>query len=144
MRYIFIFILFLCALPAASNAQQADGEVVSEPICFVIKNEAPYTVYGSVSTNFYTRPDGRKARHRSNFRFEPAGSVDEEGYPNDIAEFCSYGPFYDGRRLEIVLRTLVPIFSCHSRIDQGPLVIKGEYKPEDQGGGTKTWIECYE
>jgi hypothetical protein len=40
-----------------------------------------------------------------------------------------------------VLRTLVPVFSCKTRIDQGEIVIKGHRKPE---GGAETWAECFE
>jgi hypothetical protein len=130
-----IAVLLVSALPA--HAQ----EIVSEPICFAIRNEAPYKVYGNFGTDLYTAEDGSQARHRSNFRLDEPGSVDDEGYPSDRAEFCSYGPFYPDRKLEIVLRTLVPIFNCKTRIDMGEIVIKGHRKPE---GGTETWAECFE
>ncbi|MGB4108207.1 MAG: hypothetical protein WBK55_10500 [Alphaproteobacteria bacterium] len=129
--------LILFFLVAPVQAQ----EIVSEPICFGVRNEAPYKIYGNFGTDYYVAENGTKARHRSNFRLDEPGSVDEEGYPSDRAEFCSYGPFYPDRKLEIVLRTLVPIFSCMTRIDQGEIVIKGHRKPE---GGTDTWAECFE
>ncbi|MCB1783047.1 MAG: hypothetical protein KDI13_03555 [Alphaproteobacteria bacterium] len=115
-------------------------EIVQEPICFTVRNVAPYKVYGNFITDFYTAPDGTKARHRSNFRLEEAGATDpEKGYPLDRAEFCSYGPFYPDRQLEMILRTLVPIFSCKVHVENGETVIKGQRLPE---GGTKTWAEC--
>lgn len=117
-------------------------EIVQDPICFVVRNEANFMVYGNFGTDYYTRPDGIKARHRSNFRFDPAGSFDSEGYESDRAEFCSYGPFYPGRKLELVLRTLFPVFSCKTRIDQGEIVIKGKRKADDSG--VDMWAECYE
>ena len=49
-----------------------------------------------------------------------------------------FGPFYPGERLELVLRTLMPIFSCYT-VAQGEILIQGQFKPE---GGTKTWVEC--
>ncbi len=117
-------------------------EIISDPLCFMVRNEAPYKAYGSFVTNYFTNSDGIRARHRSNFRLEKAGAIDKKtGYPADRAEFCTYGPFYPERKLELVLRTLVPIFSCITRIDQGELVIKGQRKPK---GGTKTWVECFE
>lgn len=117
-------------------------DIVSEPLCFQVRNEAEYKVYGNFVTDYYTTPDGTRARHRSNFRLDEAGSKDpEKGFPTDRAEFCSYGPFLEGRKLEMVLRTLVPIFSCKTRIDQGEIVIKGRRKPE---GGAETWAECFE
>ncbi len=137
MKLLFaLFTLFLIAAPAQAQ------EIVSEPICFGVRNEAPYKVYGNFGTDYYVDPEkGTKARHRSNFRLDEPGSVDEKGFPSDRAEFCSYGPFYPDRKLEIVLRTLVPIFSCQTRIDQGEIVIKGHRKPE---GGTDTWAECFD
>lgn len=130
--------LFLLIFSLPAQAQ----EIVSEPICFTVRNEAPYKVYGSFVTDYYTDPaNGSQARHRSNFRLEEAGAKDpDKGYPVDQAEFCSYGPFFPGRQLELVLRTLVPVFSCKTSVELGEIVIKGERKPE---GGTKTWAVCY-
>jgi hypothetical protein len=139
LKHALLIVLIMMALGASPARSQ---EVVSEPLCFILKNEAPYKVYGSFITDYYTTADGIKAKHRSNFRLDEPGSKDEkEGFPTDVAEFCSYGPFYEGRKLEFVLRTLVPIFSCKTKIDQGPIVIKGYRKPE---GGTETYAECYE
>lgn len=133
-------VLLLLFIPFSAAAQPA-GEVVAEPICFVVRNEAPYTVYGSFVTELYTAPDGNQARHRSNFRLEAAGEKDENGYPADRGEFCSYGPFFEGRKLELTLRTLVPIFTCKTRIDAGEIVIQGRQLPE---GGTETKALCHD
>lgn len=139
MRQSFlILVLSLLILPLSAQAQ----EIVQEPLCFQVVNEAPYKVYGSFITDYYTTPDGARARHTSNFRLEEPGTLHEtEGYPLDRAEFCSYGPFLPDRKLTIVLRTLVPIFECQTRIDQGPIIITGHRKPE---GGTVTKAKCFE
>jgi hypothetical protein len=140
MRIVFWVLLVLVLLPFSARAQ----EIVAEPLCFVLANEAPYKVYGNFNTDFYTKPDGSQARHRSNFRLDEAGATDpEKGYPTDRAEFCSYGPFYPDRMLHLTLRTLVPIFDCKTKIDQGPIVIKGE-RSDDPNVPTKTWAECFE
>ncbi|MCB1562633.1 MAG: hypothetical protein KDJ75_03585 [Alphaproteobacteria bacterium] len=140
---IFIFaLMFMLVFPLLARAQNENLDIVQDPICFVLRNEAPYSVYGSFSTDYYTRDDGIRARHRSNFKLLEAGSTNPEtGYPTDRAEFCSYGPFWPGRKLELTLRTLVPIFSCRTRIDQGEIVIQGHFKPE---GGTDTKALCFE
>lgn len=96
--------------------------------CFVIWNKAPYSITGSVNTDYYATAAGTKARARRNFRLAPGGKQD----------LCSFGPFYPGERLELVLRTLIPIFSCYT-VAQGEIIIYGEIKPE---GGTKTWVNC--
>jgi len=95
--------------------------------CFNIFNNAPYSVTGSVVTNLYETADGTSARQRANFRLKSKESQ----------RLCSYGPFYPGERLELVLRTLVPIFSCYT-VAQGDIVIMGETRPE----GSKTWAVC--
>ncbi len=137
---ISLMALFLLIISVAPGAQAQD--ISAEPICFELINEAPYRVYGTFNTDLYTRPDGKRARHRSNFRLDPPGAVHKtEGHPLDRAEFCSYGPFYPGGKLELTIRTLVPVFACQTRIDQGPIVISGYRKPE---GGAVTTAACFD
>ena len=112
----------------SANAGQ-DGEVTSSSLCFNIINKAPYGIRGSITSDFYTRPDGIRAHHRSNFRLEE----------KEMTEFCSTGPFYEGRRLELTLRTLVPIFSCKTRADTDVLV----YGRMLEDGGTETTAVCH-
>ncbi len=139
---VFVSLSVLCITPGLALAQpdtlfhgrattpSADGEVLSQPLCSRIVNKAPYTVIGSVRTNSFVREDGVRARHQSNFRLKP----------DEINEFCTSGPFYDGRKIELTLRTLIPVFSCKSRLD-GDIVIHGRFLDE---GGTRTWAICYE
>lgn len=128
------FALFLllsgpvAAQEALAPSASVGGEVVTEPICFNVINKAPYTVYGTFVTNTYTADDGTQARHRSNFRLET----------NYKSEFCTYGPFYEGRKLELVLRTLIPVFSCKTALTRD-IIIYGRRKPE---GGSDTWAVC--
>lgn len=142
MKHILAALVLLTLCPLPAKAQEMTGEIVQEPLCFKVRNEAPYKIYGNFGTDYYVAEDGTRARHRSNFRLEEAGAKDPQtGEAADAAEFCSYGPFYPDRKLELVLRTLVPIFSCKTKIDQGEIVVKGYRKPE---GGTNTYAECYE
>lgn len=104
------------------------GEISPTAHCFNVINQAPYTVLGTMITDVYVNENGQAARHRSNFNLE-AGHA---------SEFCTYGPFYEGGKLELVIRTLVPVFSCKTRVD-GDIVIHGRRKPE---GGTDTWAVC--
>ena len=138
MKRFLLLCLFLLVSAPSVKAQ----EITSEPICFVVRNTAEFKVYGSFITDYYPTEDGGRARHTSNFRLEPKGTVHEEkGYPLDVAEFCSYGPFFPGRKLDMVLRTLVPIFECRTSVELGEIVIKGKRKEDDSG--VKTWAECY-
>lgn len=108
----------------------AEGEVLTTPLCFRIVNKAPYTMTGSLYTNFYVNKERQKARHTSNFRLETGQSQ----------PFCSYGPFYEGRKLEVMLRSLVPIFRCKTKVE-ADIHLMGERL---EGGGTKSWIVCQE
>lgn len=135
-----LFFGAMLTIVSTSNDSRAQ-EIISQPICFNIVNTAEFTVSGSVITDYFTRPDGIRARHRSNFRLQPKGTKNpDEGFPTDRAEFCAAGPFYPGRKLDLQLRTLVPVFSCRTRIDQGDLLVIGK-RTED---GTKMEIKCFE
>lgn len=96
--------------------------------CFTIFNTAPYTVTGSMVTALYETADATQARQRLNFRLKPKESH----------RYCSFGPFYPGERLELVLRTLVPVFSCYT-VAQGEITIRGEIKAS---GGSRSWVDC--
>ncbi len=142
MRWLVFSTFILLFTPQIAAAQNEGLDIVQEPLCFKVRNEAPYKVYGNFATERFTRPDGQVARHRSNFRLDEAGAKDAEtGLPSDQGEFCSYGPFIEGRKLELVLRTLFPVFSCQTKIDQGEIVITGYRKPE---GGAVTEAKCFE
>lgn len=134
--------LFLVLYPLGGKAEELtlDGEILKDPICFTVRNTAEHKVYGTFGTNYYVSPEGIKTRHRSNFRLEPAGAKDEQGYPADAAEFCSYGPFFEDRKLELVLRTLFPVFTCYTHVDQGEIVIHSKRKTDDSG--YELWADC--
>lgn len=104
------------------------GEITKTPQCFNVINKAPYTVLGTVLSDVYHTPDGTAARHRSNFNLKTG----------EQTQFCATGPYYEGGKLELVIRTLVPVFSCKTRVD-ADIVINGRKKPE---GGTDTWAVC--
>lgn len=129
MKRLFWFfaLIFFCLYGSPVRAQ----EVLASPICVTIHNVAPWSVTGSLASQSFTAPSGVKAHHRINFRLKP----------DEKTEICSKGPFYPDRKHELTLRTLVPIFSCMTRMDKGEVLIKGAYKPE---GGTKTWAECFD
>lgn len=138
-RIFLAALVIFAACPAGAEVQSDPSQLnrpppMLEPAnpdgsrCFAVWNKAPYTVTGSINTNYYDTAAGTKARANRNFRLAPG----------EKKELCSYGPFYPGERLELVLRTLVPLFSCYTAA-QGDIMIYGQIKPE---GGTKTWAEC--
>lgn len=135
-------ILMLAPLSAGAQELTLDGEIVQDPICFTLRNTADHMIYGTFGTNYYVAADGTQARHRSNFQLDAAGKKDGEGFPSDAAEFCSYGPFFEGRKLELTLRTLFPVFSCYTKIESGEILIKSKRKADDSGNDM--WAECFE
>ena len=97
--------------------------------CFTVVNHAPYTVNGTLLTNYKTDLLGRKGRDVSNFRLAS----------NAEKKYCTFGPYYPGMRIGFQLRTIMPIFSCYT-VAQGTIEILGETKPD--GGGSRTWVNC--
>lgn len=143
MRFIFLTVLALIILPGSSQAQNSGLDIVKDPICFRIVNEAEYSVRGSISTAKFMHPRGEEASHRSNFRLEPKGSKHRDTLkPTDREEFCSYGPFLPNKSLRFTLRSLFPVHECISRVDIGrDIVIKGQRRADDSG--VMTWTECF-
>lgn len=129
LLFTLLVVFALIAFPAKVMAV----DVTSQPICFTIRNTAPFTVYGNVETDYTPTDTGSRARHRSNFQLEPRMSED----------FCTTGPFYPGRKLRLVLRTMFPVFSCYTQLDRGPIIIKGE-RGDGVDTQTRMWAECFE
>lgn len=138
IRYYSLMMILtaLCAMaPIAAQAQEATGralgEITEAPLCARLVNETAETVYGVIRTQYFVEPDGTQARHTSNFRLA-AGQTQE---------FCSTGPFFDGRKLDLALRSLFPVFECQTALG-GDIVITGTPVPESEGGGVALKAEC--
>lgn len=63
---------------------------------------------GFIATAGQKMASGDIVKHRENFRLE-AG---------ERKQICAAGPFYEGQRLELTIRTIMPLFSCKTRIDR--------------------------
>jgi hypothetical protein len=138
-----LLVLFTACLPALAQQDPvprpaipapppmvagSEGEILSEPVCFNVINKAPYTVTGTIGSNVFRNKDGIETYHRGNFRLEQGQQTN----------FCAAGPFYAGRRLDLTLRSLIPLFSCRTAVT-GDIIIYGRHKEE---GGTDTWAAC--
>ncbi|MCB1556158.1 MAG: hypothetical protein KDJ15_02475 [Alphaproteobacteria bacterium] len=134
--FVFVSVLFLGAPARAQLDPQPTtphplGEVTDAPICSTVVNQAPYTVMGVIVTQAYVRADGVYARHRVNFWLKP----------EEKREFCTSGPFFDGRTVEFSLRSLIPVFTCRTGVG-GEIIVHGRYESESVGGGTVSWADC--
>lgn len=105
-----LVILFLSS-PAYAQIDLSggkEGEVLSQPICTEMTNDSDVSMQGTISTAVQTLKNGDLARHRDNFKL----------MPGQTREICASGPFFEGRRLELVVRTMIPLFSCKTKIDR--------------------------
>lgn len=138
MRYFAWITAILVGLAAASAAQAqitlprgnvwAKSAYSEAPVCTYILNTAPYKVYGKFDTDIQMLEDGTQAHFSQNFALET----------NERADICAKGPFFEGQRLELTLRTLIPTFVCRTKID-APLTITGQVLSD---GSTKSHVDC--
>lgn len=131
IRFLLIFIpAFLIVHPIYAQ------DVSPYPLCADLVNESDYTARGTINTASAvykdaedSLKDGTRARHSVNFKIDPG----------EKQQICSTGPFFEGRKVELVLRTLVPVFDCYTSLI-APIVIKSE---RDADGEFRTWAECF-
>lgn len=131
------FALILLAVSISSfsaNAQnlpsrQKAGEITAKPICGVLINRSDQSIMGTLTTAPQTLPGGDIARHRDNFKLAAGARK----------EFCASGPFFEGQRLELILRTLIPLFSCKTKIDKDIYLDS----KTDENGLRKVSATCY-
>ena len=127
--------------PALPSFQDQGAPVTGSPQCFNVRNMTEGEVLGVILTDSFTRDDGVTTRHRSTFRLMALGEREREsGHFIDRAEFCTTGPFYPGGKIGLELKTLFPVFSCKTRIDQGDILIRSSRID----GAYKLWAECFE
>lgn len=111
MKTILLFALFCVGfLPLGAFAQPMTGkagEITMRPICGAIINRSTVNIQGTISTMKQTLPDGSMEAHTENFKLRPTEKKD----------VCAQGPFFEGQRLELTIRTLFPLFSCYTQIN---------------------------
>jgi hypothetical protein len=122
---VFLSAFFAVFLSTSAGAQ----EITPYPICTQIINEADYAVRGTLSTARGETPEGEPILHSSNFRL----------LPGERQDICSSGPFYEGQRLELTLRTVIPVFECRTALTAS-IIIESAIM---DNGERKTWASCY-
>lgn len=125
MRFLALFLIFL----SFSHSAKADDLLSPTAQCATIKNDSAFTLNGSVRTAYGTAADGTKARHESNFRL-PAG---------ESTQACSTGPFYPGYQVELILKTLFPVFTCKTRL-AGTIYLRSER--DEKNDRNKLYAVC--
>jgi hypothetical protein len=129
-RILFFLSLFL-AVPAHAQvpSREPAGEITARPMCGKLVNRSEQTIMGTIATKSQRLSSGDMVAHQENFKL----------LSGEERELCTTGPFFEGRRLELTLRTLIPLFSCYTKIDR---TIYLDAKP-DETGFKKLSATCY-
>ncbi len=112
MKYALIpALLMVISLPALAQPQLPDsmgkaGETTPNPICSKLTNRSTVSIQGTLATMTRTLPNGDLQQFSDNFKL----------LPNEQRDICAAGPFYEGRRIELTIRTLFPLFSCKTQL----------------------------
>ncbi|MDY0029531.1 MAG: hypothetical protein RBR86_06275 [Pseudobdellovibrionaceae bacterium] len=125
MKYLFALLLLSSMLPINTAAA---AEVTPFEECANLRNMTNQTIMGVVRTAPFKKTTGEPQRHEGAFRLEP----------DETATICSKGPFYDGYRVELVIRTIIPLFTCKTRLS-GDIYLR---KTESRDGITKLYADC--
>lgn len=126
-----VLLSFLIAIPAYAQipSRQPAGEITTQPMCGKLVNRSAQTIMGTIATKSQKLSSGDMVAHQENFKL----------LSGEERELCTTGPFFEGRRLELTLRTLIPLFSCYTKIDR---TIYLDAKP-DETGFKKLSATCY-
>lgn len=123
----FLTIPALAQSPSArftAGAQMPDGEVTRQPICSKLTNRSSVTIQGTITLAPQRLENGDVHQFSDNFKLSP-------GQRQDL---CASGPFYEGRRIDLTIRTLFPLFSCKAALGQEIFL-----DMEEGPGGTKKY-----
>ncbi len=118
------------ALSGPSGAQTRSDQFIDSPICSELINKSGFAIYGSVETDKVKMPNGETAYYKSNLRMQP----------DETTQICSNGPFFEGQKLILTLRSLFPLFECKTKLGQ-PITINAT--PKKEGKGYDWSATCY-
>lgn len=101
MRFLGLVLMLMC-LSSGAFAQL----ISPRPHCATIRNETGDRIFASIRSAYTANAAGEQKRHEGSFRLEKG----------EKTEVCSTGPFYPGYQVELVVKTMIPIFSCKTRL----------------------------
>lgn len=111
--YRLFFALTVFLLTLAPMGARAAPQYSTERQCGMLVNDTDRSVSGTISTNYDENDKGEKFRHQANFTLKP-----KEKWP-----FCTTGPYFDGEKVQLDLRSLIPLFTCLTRAE-GEILIR--------------------
>jgi len=121
-----LFILLCLALLCINSPSAFAGEVAPFKECATLRNAANQEVLGVIKTDWY-KYKGQLARHEGLFDLQDGETVN----------ICSTGPFYPGYKVEFTIKTIMPLFTCKTRLS-GEIVIRRK----EQDGYNLLYADC--
>lgn len=112
ISHIFLCALILSALTSPASA----GDVTPFKECATLVNSADQQVMGVIKTEAF-KYKGQIVRHESTFDLQDGETV----------VVCSTGPFFPGYKVELTIKTIMPLFSCLTRLS-GDIVLRRKEK----------------
>jgi hypothetical protein len=117
MKLSSLITVTLLMLLMPSLARAADVTPFKE--CGTLVNSAGQLVMGVVKTESFMFQK-QIIRHEKNFSLEDGETV----------EVCSTGPFFPGYKVELTIRTIMPLFTCQTRLS-GNIYLRKKWDDEN-------------
>lgn len=119
-----LLVLLMSLLPATAKA----ADVTPFKECGTLVNSAGQIVMGVVKTESFMFQK-QILRHEKNFSLEDGETV----------EVCSTGPFFPGYKVELTIRTIMPLFTCQTRLS-GNIYLRKKW--DDENGVYILYADC--
>lgn len=127
MKKFFVPALILLAILAFPLSGWA-ADVTPFKECATIINAADQQVMGVIKTEAFIF-QGKVRRHEKNFNLQDGETV----------SVCSTGPFFPGYKVELTIRTIMPLFTCHTRLS-GNIYLRSKW--DDENGVRILYADC--
>jgi len=88
------------------------GDVTPFKECATLRNAANQEVLGVIKTDSF-KYKGQIVRHEGVFDLQDG----------ETANICSTGPFFPGYKVELTIKTIMPLFTCKTRLS-GEIVLR--------------------
>ena len=124
ISFLTLILLATFALPRAGWA----ADVTPFKECATIINSANQQVMGVIKTESF-KFQGKIIRHEKNFNLKDGETV----------AVCSTGPFFPGYKLELTIRTIMPLFTCHTRLS-GNIYLRSKW--DDKNNVRILYADC--
>jgi hypothetical protein len=125
-KLIFLALLLFMTLALPHAGWAADVTPFKE--CATLVNSANQQVMGVIKTESYMFK-GQVLRHEKNFNLQDGETV----------AVCSTGPFFPGYKVELTIRTIMPLFNCQTRLS-GNIYLRSKW--DDENGVQILYADC--